>query len=259
MSYYYPNSIISGRYEINNHLKTDENDKQIFIESDIESVFPGSGALVGYNETGIQIDFSGELSAEDAARLDVIIQNHKDYIPSQIECINANWETLYIDYKKARCELKILVWGIGFNNLTLIGKRIASKWFVVPLDMRTTVHTLEEQLENGKYFHNESVAARKKRADAGISAMYNYLSIPDSFSVVDDIVNTYGLLDKYIKYGREGTLEDGMDGLFDYLCSRDGSMYSGAGFLNKNITPLGVPISALSNAAMSIFKSGNYS
>lgn len=257
--YLFYNFITNGKYPINNPVYLDEYGQQIYIDINISAAFPGKAFSIEFLVDIIHVTFEEDLTIEEAMALETVIDAHKNYTPTQIETINNNWQTLYIDYKKARSAVKDLVWSIGFDNLSTVEKKIASKWFVIPQSMRNAVHSLEEQVLNGKSFHNNSVAARRKRATAGVSAMYNYLSIPEAFSVVDDVVNTYGLMDKYIIYGREGKVEDGLDGLFDYLYSRSGSMYETIGLLNKNIAPIGCTIQQLADAAMNIFKSGNYS
>lgn len=245
-------------YFINNPHRVNEYGEQISIEKDIGDAFGSSGFYVEFFDGVIEVCFDTDLSVPETILLESAVEFHRNYTPSEIEKLNINWSDSYVDYKKARETLKIMVWTSGFNNLTDVEKKIASKWFVIPQNMRNLVHTMSEQVKNGKSFHNNSVEARTKRADAGVSAMYNYLSTFDAFQVVDDVVNTYGLMDKYINYGREGVTEDNLDGIFDYLHSRSGSMYENSGLLNKNITPVGITLQQLADTAMDIFKNGNY-
>lgn len=257
-SYTYTREMVSGFYNVDNPLHTDDAGISIPLAKDIEVAFSGSGFNVGLCDWEVNVYFDSELTDGEKSLLDDVFVTHRDRAQTQIENINCNWRKLFVDYKKARSVLKDLVWTIGFDNLSLIEKKIASRWFVVPQDMRNTVHSISQQVANGKVFHDNSVEARKQRADAGTSAMYNYLSTVDAFSVVDDVVNVYGLMEKYINYGREGVEEDTLDGLFDYLHSRSGSMYEGSGLLNKNITPIGITLPQLADAAMNIFKNGAY-
>lgn len=247
----YPSTNIDSGQRINS------SGTSIFLCNDLGVYF--DDYTIQKTDDSLQISFPRPLRFVEIDLINRLVEMHSLYPSRIIEHIDLNWQNFYIDYKKARATIAGLVQASGWDNLSLAEKGIASSWFVVPMELRITVHTISEQIKNGKYFHDQSVISREKRAVAGVSSMYNYLTKSDAFSVVDDVVGNDSLIQKYIDYGREGMNEDGMPGLFDYLASRDNSIFSGAGLIYKNITPNGVTTAQLSAAAMNIFKNGNYS
>lgn len=161
------------------------------------------------------------------------------------------------DYKVLRSNLITYVATTGFTNLSVAEKVIASEHFVVSKVDRDTVHTLAEQISNGVYFHEESVKARFKRRMVAEAEVYNrVLDSADQSDFRNDVVN---LLELYVNFGIEGTVEGDDEGLFDYLESRSGTAYAGAnGFLAKNYTIESMNISGLSARLIDVFKNGNY-
>lgn len=257
-SYFFPKNLVWGNYDIDGNGHIDEMGNPILISNVLNNTFANNPPTVVHIESGINVIFSYQLGGADLDILYGTLRDYQQYFPSKIENIHRNWQNLYRDYKQARAALQGLITDIGWDGLSTVERKIMSMWFVAPIQQRITVHTIPEQVAFAKTFHDNSVIARGKRADAATSAMYNYLSKSDAFELVDDIVNNYNLIGKYITYGREGTLEDGIDGLFDYLLSREGSIFSGCGLLNKSFVPHGITLPQLVDAAMDIFKNGNY-
>jgi len=68
------------------------------------------------------------------------------------------------------------------------------------------------------------------------------------------------VVSQYIDYGIEGILQEDTDGIFDYVQSITGSIYSGSGLLEKNFTMLnaGDSMATLSIDLMEILQNGNY-
>ncbi len=160
------------------------------------------------------------------------------------------------DYKVLRENLMIQVATEGFANLTLEEKEIASSHFCVLKVDRDTVHTIKEQIENGIIFHKKSVDSRKLRRNAAEGEVYN--RIQDGLEQSDLMNDVITMLDTYVNFGIEGTLEGDLIGLFDYLESRVGTPFEGAGLLEKTYTVEGMTIAQLSVKLMDIFKGGIY-
>jgi len=143
----------------------------------------------------------------------------------------------------------------GFSSLTDDQKALASKWFIVDKADRDTVHTDAEQILNGAEFHKRSVEARRQRELIAVSTIYNRLVKADADEVVDD---TNDLVIKYVKRGREGTIEGDPEALFDYIDARVSTGYESTGLRAKNFTPLVGTIGDLADDIMDILKNGNY-
>ena len=160
------------------------------------------------------------------------------------------------DYKVLRNNLMVQVATEGFANLTADEKIIASENFVVSKTDRDTVHTLEQQIANGIIYHKHSVASRLARRIAAEGEVYNRLqSGVDQADLMND---TVAMLDAYVNFGIEGTVEGDVLGLFDYFESRVGTAFETTGLLSKTYTVEGMTVTQLSAKLMDIFKNGNY-
>lgn len=173
--------------------------------------------------------------------------------------IDNNWNQDYSDYKSARVALYVaMMTKGGFNNLSDEEKRIASKWFIVERTERSSVHTLQEQVTNGKWFDSNSKEARRQRFSVAMSEIYNRLTKEEVFQVLSAMGND--IVEKYITYGTEGTVEgDLIEGLFDYIEARNGTAWSATGLAVQTFIPSGMAnCSELATKLMDILKNGNY-
>lgn len=161
------------------------------------------------------------------------------------------------DYKAVREQIKIVAATIGFQNLSIIEKELACRWFAVLKSDRDTVHSMLEQIKNGKLFHEASTVCRGDRLSSVISEIYNRLQSSEINELIDD---TSDLTDKYINRGREGTLEGDPEGLFDYIEARAGTYWdvfgSNPGLKGKNWTPIGKTLDIFVNDLIYILKNG---
>ena len=160
------------------------------------------------------------------------------------------------DYKVLRNNLIVQVATEGFSNLSVDEKKIASSHFAVSKTDRDTVHTIDEQISNGILFHKESTKARSDRRNAAEGEVYN--RIQDGLEQADLMNDVTAMLDTYVNFGIEGTLEGDIEGLFDYLESRAGTSFETTGLLSKSYTVEGMTVAQLSAKLMDIFKNGNY-
>jgi hypothetical protein len=159
------------------------------------------------------------------------------------------------DYKMFRSSLATYVAAVGFANLSVADKTIASSHFVVSKADRDTVHTLTEQIVNGRQFHSLSVECRERRLFAAESELYNQLSKANADIVITDVVSG-DLRESYLKYGREGTIEGDPLGIFDYIEARAGTLYAATGLAAKGYTPISGTLAELVTKIMGILKNG---
>lgn len=220
------------------------------------------------NETSLNLDGSSNLYEVETSfvfnqpyvmwsyRYDGVTFEHIDSFP--VKKIEDTWRDEYSDYKAARAAMIASVASIGFSNLSLRDKKIASKWFAVTKADRDTVHTLEEQIAYGKDFHLSSVKARRARLTAVKMEIYNRLT----YSQVNDIMvasNFEVTGTNYVELGREGTEEGNAEGLFDYIEARLGTLWELTGLKVQAYIPLGMAnCTELSTRLMDILKNGNY-
>lgn len=168
------------------------------------------------------------------------------------------------DYKFVRKQIQTLVFTkasmdlSGWNNLTQSEKEIAASWFTVPKYFRDLIYNVDEQIKLGAIFNDKSNQSRYDRFHFGMMQIYHRLTLVQSNQVLDDIENG-DLRQKYIMYGREGTLEDGKVGLFDYVLSRVGTTYENTGLSTYDYIPVGYAnMSDFCNYIMSIIRDGIY-
>jgi len=197
------------------------------------------------------------------------------------------------DYKKFRDELAVRVYTkTGFNPtdpttftlanwnlLSDIEKGIASRFFVVPDVFRDMVYSTEQQIEYGTAHHHSSVEARAARVLETLSVVYNRLALNDAREVSSDLnqipvgtnIATDGsgnltaplevkiLLHTYEQQGIEGSLEDGVVGLFDYVLSRTSTPFDLTGLSTKAFAVKGmVDCAELATRVHDVLANGTY-
>lgn len=173
--------------------------------------------------------------------------------------IDENWQNMYSDYKAARVAVYIaMMMKGGFNNLSEAEKIIASKWFVVGRTERNSVHTVDQQIENGLNYHQNSTRSRNARFDKCITEVYNRLD-DDQIKEVMIAMDYNKTVDAYIKLGIEGTQEGNPEGLYDYILARAGTQWESTGLSVQAYTPVGMAdCQELANRLMDILVNGNY-
>lgn len=178
--------------------------------------------------------------------------------------INDRWIADFNDFKQAREKMKEIVSETGFQNLTHSEKKIAAKWFAVPISDIDSVLTFSEKLEASVVFNTQSIKSREKRLGACMLLGRNVLSFEDGNIILDDILE-YGFINSYVTIGREGSEQmnvEGVadpDGIIDYLKAKEGTIYEHTGLLTKNIVPInGMTLQQLSDTFVDILLNGNY-
>ena len=74
-----------------------------------------------------------------------------------------------------------------------------------------------------------------------------------------DLMNgASAMIDAYVNFGVEGSLEGDDVGLFDYLESRVGTPFENTGLLSKGYNVEGMTINEFSERLMDVLKNGNY-
>jgi len=181
----------------------------------------------------------------------------KTVADGDIERIDKEWTGEFKDYKAARAKIYASVVSAGgFVNLTAAQKIVASKWFVVTKSDRDTVHTQSQQVAYGEVFHVNSKESRRIRMQKAITQCYNRLTQADANTVIND---ANGLVEKYIEYGREGTVEGDPEELFDYIEARAGTTYVVTGLAAKTFVPTDAgTLAQLVTDLMNILKNGIY-
>lgn len=159
---------------------------------------------------------------------------------SPIQVINRDWQHAYSDYKAARVAMyTVMAMAGGFSELSADDKRIVSAWFIVGTDERDSTCSFEDQVADGKLFKRRSVAARTARLDEALLQVYNRLAHDEVNSILGD-PNVIQMMDAYVKYGTEGTVEGDIEGLIDYILARDDTSFSVNGFAKKAFIPRGM-------------------
>jgi len=161
------------------------------------------------------------------------------------------------DYKARRKSIIIDVATRGFSNLNPREKKLASEHFAVAKADRDTVHTMEEQVTFGTKFHIHSIESRDNRRLSAVGEVYNRLT--SGTDQMDLMADVSGLLEQYVKYGIEGTLEGDIEGLFDYIEGRTGTTWETTGLPSKTgYTIEGMTLTQLKDRLMDILANGNY-
>ena len=177
-----------------------------------------------------------------------------------------NWakyrHSLKRDYKFARERIKesYIAKG-GWSNLDIEEKEIISQFFLTQKSKRDEIYSTEEQIIFGHSFHHNSVISRVSRTDKIMEEIFSRISdTSENKNIINDITGSSQILERYIKFGREGTLEgDTGSGAFDYLESRVGTEYENNGFRGHNYMPVGYNnMTEFSNYLVDILKHGNF-
>jgi len=162
------------------------------------------------------------------------------------------------DYKVVRRVMSNIVATSGFINLTSIEKRIASRWFVLPAHFRIQVHTIEEQITNGRVFHRRSIRARTTRLQQSKMEIWNRLTHDQLQEIIGD-VHADNIESQYIDFGVEGTIKGDYEGVFDFVVGTSGTQYENRGLVNYPYTPSGMAnMRELSDRIIDILDNGNY-
>jgi hypothetical protein len=163
--------------------------------------------------------------------------------------------TVDADYKQVRSAIQSLIVAAigadfsGWGSLTPPSRTIAARHFVVPKSQRDDVYTDSEQVDMGLLFHRSSVVSREERAAKLIALLYNRLARSDMDTTVDSIS---GLLQDYIRFGREGTASGDPDGLYDFLAATSG--YAFTGLAAQSIVPITGTLADLVTQTLAILR-----
>lgn len=182
---------------------------------------------------------------------------------AELEQINQNWQSLYLDYKQARERLKQIVAGRGgFAALAPGEKRIAASWFAATPEEITSVLTLDEQLAARAISNEESRRSRTRRYYTAYELFEIALSTPDAVKVINSIMY-HNLETLYIKLGFEGKGTFNYKGdedqvsILDFINSTPGTKFETAGIAQLGLQPLnGLTVQELIDKAYSIIKHG---
>jgi hypothetical protein len=179
-----------------------------------------------------------DLNNNEPFKVSSIVDSGYDEI-SSIE----TWSLFYnnlVDYKYARNEILTLVWTkmlgdpSNWDNLTTTEKQIASSWFVVPKELRDTIHTINEQINYAEIFDSKSILTREIRFNKAKYEIYNRLTITESNIILNEIEKSISTETPNL-----GTVEGDPEGLFDYILSRTGTSFDGNGLTTHTYTPTG--------------------
>lgn len=145
---------------------------------------------------------------------------------------NYNWANIgssYYDYNFCRTQISLHTTSIGWGNLSLNEKIVASKYFVVDKPKRDEVLTENEQINS---WSTLVMFSQKSRYDRWESAKtyISYKLTPINSSDLGK--STSELCNDYINYNIITLVKDGISGLFDYL-KGEGS-YIGSGYPAKS-------------------------
>ena len=169
------------------------------------------------------------------------------------------------DYKFVRNEIKQLYLATSWSALTNSEKQITSKFFISSYANRAELYSMSQMIALGLDHHKNSIYARQVRLLVGSTTAFNFLGETEIVELRRDVlgltggVHSHDLITAYVQYGQEGTLEDGSEGLFDYLEGRVGTSYEASGFCCKNWNPAGgLNMMQLTASIMQILKTGIY-
>lgn len=179
------------------------------------------------------------------------------------------------DYKYIRSCMKEFMLSIvhedfsRWNDLSLNEKKVAIKYLVseIPVYLTTQVYSIPELRVIGLEFHKNSLNCRDTRFNVCCGELFSRLSVNDANDIINDMDSCYDaggreycllLGTKYIRYGREGTVEGDPEGLFDYLEARTGTSFETWGLAAKSITPNYGTLQDCVDSLMDILKNGNY-
>lgn len=220
--------------------------------------------FINYTNPHLDVNMSGVLTGVEETALGYVVSGHiahHTHITALQVLDHAAWmakdRKMELDYKFRRAEIAKVVATSGWDQLPDRDKEIAARWFVVDGVKRTEVYTLDEQIGLAARFHKCSIESRSARFKAASIEIYNRLSRPEQM-IVTGAVEKSALPKLYVEYGIEGTLEDSIPGLFDYMLGREDTPWAGSGLLQQSFQPDGVTITQLVDKVMGILMSGLY-
>lgn len=76
--YVYQRELVSSGYNINNRNRVDANGDPIFLSTEISDYFPEKIFKITCDGASATICFQKELSLQEKADLDLIVENHKN-------------------------------------------------------------------------------------------------------------------------------------------------------------------------------------
>lgn len=137
------------------------------------------------------------------------------------------------DYRRLRHELIEYVTE-NYSTMTVDELRQAAFHFCAPQEIIDQFYTPLEQITNGKEFHKQATKCRKDRFDSSVTTIFNHLTYEESSQIIRDIGD---YIWKYVDLGVEGTTEQDLEGIFDYLTSTSGTLFENNGFMETGFTP----------------------
>lgn len=161
------------------------------------------------------------------------------------------------DYKKLRKELVEYVIANGGNLPTdeLMG---AAEHFCLPVEVRSLFFDLDTQTKHADAFYQRMRVSRQDRFSAASAEFILRLTFEQTLEVAQDLSAQHHMFN-YLELGLEGKMVgDSIDGMYDYMTSYSGSVYSGTGLLNKNWDPYQITLSGLSDRLVAILRDGEY-
>ena len=220
--------------------------------------------FISYTDPNLDVFMSGVLTGTEETTLGNVASGHiAHHIHTTVLQVldHAAWmakdDKIEQDYKFKRAAIAKVVAASGWSQLPDRDKKIAANWFVVDGVKRAEVYTLDEQIGLAARFHKCSIESRSARFKAASIEIYNRLDRSEQM-IVTGAVEKSTLPKLYVEYGVEGTLEDGIPGLFDYMLGREDTPWAGSGLLQQNFQPSGVTMTQLVDKVMSILTSGLY-
>jgi len=202
-------------------------------------------------------DCSRELNIESLIIQEKCIENPAHIITPGSLLILAGENPKYgKDYKTLRDELMAYVIGIlGVGGtLSEIEAESAARNFCLPGEMRETIFPGDNHFKIAETFIKHMTVARQNRYDRAGAVSIVRLTLEQSFELGNDLA-TGNLASNFLSLGIEGKIDgDPIDGIYDYITSYSGSVYSGTGLLSKNWTPIGCTLVEFSNTVVGILR-----
>lgn len=164
------------------------------------------------------------------------------------------------DYKYFRSKMIELIGNktngyTDFNNLEQYEIDAACNMVALPIEYIYQYISDDNILNN--IFINWSLESKKARIKRfEIAKMYVFRNIVEGKQLMIFLNNSDFVANYY--EGIEGSEEDGVDGLFDWILSRENSQYEFTGMRNSNYTLINTSWQNLEQQLMQILKYGNY-
>uniref|UniRef100_A0A6C0CL51 Uncharacterized protein n=1 Tax=viral metagenome TaxID=1070528 RepID=A0A6C0CL51_9ZZZZ len=116
-------------------------------------------------------------------------------------------------------------------------KRIFSKWNLYDYTTKLEYNTEADILKHIQWIHHYSIKARNRRQKMAFTYCYAHLQLLEGFAIIDYISTQTNLLNNYVQFGVEGTVENsGIVGIYDYILERDGTIYANSNGISLYIT-----------------------